>query len=215
MISYIILSIVLAISIAIEILKGIEVSAPIFLFIEIISISLGLHSYAVVVALLLPISRAIQLLLTKIYIREIEIRYIIPSMIKPFTYILIAISLGIYLYRVPLPLMDPWTSSIIFLTIVFLVLTLTVELSIDALSYIGYRLSLPIERLITILNRFSITLTIILIPIMAIYLRLYTIIFLISLGISVLYMNRVKSRILKILLSLLPFSIAFILTIVL
>lgn len=156
MISYIILSMVLAISIAIEILKGIEISAPVFLFIEIISISLGLRNYAVIVALLLPISRAIQLLLTKIYIKEVEIRYIIPSIIKPFTYILIAISLGIYLYRVSLPLMDPWTSSIIFLTIVFLVLTLTVELSIDTLSYIGYKLSLPIERLITILNRFSI-----------------------------------------------------------
>jgi len=215
MISYIILSMVLAISIAIEILKGIEISAPVFLFIEIISISLGLRSYAVIVALLLPISRAIQLLLTKIYIKEVEIRYIIPSIIKPFTYIFIAISLGIYLYRVSLPLMDPWTSSIIFLTIVFLVLTLTVELSIDTLSYIGYKLSLPIERLITILNRFSIILTIILIPIMAIYLSLYTIIFLISLGISMLYMNRVKSRTLKILLSLLPFFIAFILTIVL
>ncbi len=194
MIIYVILSLALAISIIIEILKGIEVSPPVFLFTELISISLGLVTYAIIIAILLPISRAIQLLLTKIYVKGIEIRYIISSIIKPFIYILIAISLGMYLYRASLPLMDPWSSSIIFLTIVFLVLSLS---------------------LISTLNKISIIFIIILIPLMIIYLKLYTILFILFLFVSILYKNRVKSNVMKIMLSLLPFSIAFILSIVL
>ncbi len=215
MIIYVILSLALAISIIIEILKGIEVSPPVFLFTELISISLGLVTYAIIIAILLPISRAIQLLLTKIYVKGIEIRYIISSIIKPFIYILIAISLGMYLYRASLPLMDPWSSSIIFLTIVFLVLSLTVEFSIEVFSYIGYILSLSIDSLISTLNKISIIFIIILIPLMIIYLKLYTILFILFLFVSILYKNRVKSNVMKIMLSLLPFSIAFILSIVL
>ncbi|MCS7112318.1 MAG: hypothetical protein RMI45_07610 [Ignisphaera sp.] len=80
--------------------------------------------------------------------KAIGVKHIFIHVIKPLVYIAIALLLYASSWRLVFPLMDRWTSVLIYITVVFLALSLTTNPSIDSMVYIGRCMYMDVATII-------------------------------------------------------------------
>ena len=139
-------------SIALEYYKRIETTPLIILSIVIVSIVLNLREFIVLIALILPIYKISELLLRRSTRVLIGTKFFLDNIMLPIIYIVIGLTTGYYLKYHTLPYLSNWSSSLIFLTIIFSFLTITITQSIGPFTYIADKLFVNMEKHIKILE---------------------------------------------------------------
>lgn len=133
----------------------------------------------------------IQIAIYKKYVKDVKIHLILKPLAPIILYIISSVVFGHIAHRIVIPLLDPWSSRMLFTLVIFLALLLTVNPSLDTLSVPITILTHNIDKLCRILYRISIILGFIITIPITILIKMYMIIPL-ALIIILLFWRRIR-----------------------
>lgn len=177
-----------AILVVIDAIKDLELQALLVFLSIFLSIIYGDWRYLLSIFTIF-FKPLIQLMLFMRNFKHRDLWVVAKPMVYIALYVVIGIALGIIAPFVILPPLDPWTSRLLYILLIFLVLSLTANPSLEHLSTLGLKLMLSIETLHKILLTSSIVLGIPLTLYIALIMKQYTILP-ISLSIAALALKR-------------------------
>ena len=166
--------------------------ANIAIFITILLAFIFNYRYLIFLSLMIPIKSMLQIFRLYKIAKTLGLYQVVKPFIPIAIYTISSLSIGYVSQKALLPLLDVWTSSTLFILIMFLSLALTVQPSLDKLSSIGLILGKSLYKLTRLLRILSISLGFLAILYSIIILRIYIIIPVIIIGILIMARRRIK-----------------------
>ncbi|MEM1542275.1 MAG: hypothetical protein QW101_03940 [Ignisphaera sp.] len=190
---YIILLLLLLITvlIIIDVVKNSEYT-NIAIFITVLLAFTFNYRYLVFLSLMIPVKSILQVFRFYKIAKMLGLYQVVKPFIPIAIYTISSLSIGYISRKAIIPLLDVWTSSTLFIMIMFLSLALTVQPSLDALSSMGAILGRSLHRLTRLLHTLSMALGVLATLYSIIVLRIYIVIPAILIGIMIMARRRVK-----------------------